>query len=375
MCPHNEQKHMNLRLSLLAAPLASLLVQTPQQQRGLFIFGITGNLGRAITCQILKSSNKRDNEKFDFIHGTYLDRDELKRFENEIAAAFPNDTQLLKLYEFKNDGESIENILPRCSHVLITIPPIYDYNKNKYVDVVLEEMYEKCFSEISKVWVGYVSTTGVYGDHHGEWVTELSETKISDSSNKAYGYLQIEKRWTDLSNSNKNKFSLNIFRSAGIYSNEASALHTICRRGKPEPRNVAQNEVFTSRIHLSDASRAIISSMQRWNKCDENINNLDIYNLADNLPTPRSVVMEYALQLLENNFPHIVIKEDDRSNSNKSHRAKRRQTENKKVSGQKMLTELLGCYLLYPTYKEGLTSILETFSMDGITLLDNEDKL
>ena len=353
------------------------------------VISITGNLGRSITKMLLSQSATIDRniftKAFDCIHGTYQTEDEKVKFESSISIIYDiehHDCKFpeLKLYQF-DDVSTIESALQNCSHVLTTVPPIFNSANEKYDDVVLERIYDSQFQSIminnitsSPIWFGYVSTTGVYGNHDGDWVTELSATRAPDDNpkNKAYGYLGIEKEWEmrleEFSSINEIDCCLNIFRSSGIYSNEASALHTICKRGsRPRQQQFEQLEVFTSRIHLSDASRAIISSMCQ---CHEGIASkklgsasVEIYNLSDSKPALRSEVMQYAWQLLQNTFPSNMFKKTSKDlQTQKSERAKRRLNENKKVDGSKMRGKLLKNMLLYPTYKEGLTNVLDTSS-------------
>ena len=131
-------------------------------------------------------------------------------------------------------------------------------------------------------------------------------------------------------------------------------------------------EVYTSRIHIDDASRAILSSMYKHKSFFYNKNgSVDIFNIGDEEPAYRREVMEYAYELLKAN--HFINDSFNKDGLNEpslkiSDRGRRRLTENKRVDSRKMKNDLLNNHLLFPTYREGIMHIVK-YSKHFHTLL------
>ncbi|KAL3935533.1 MAG: hypothetical protein SGBAC_008961 [Bacillariaceae sp.] len=299
------------------------------------------------------------------------------------------------------------------SHVLIAMPPV-----DEYYQAVLDSFLLSAESKRPK-WLGMVSTTGVYGNHNGDWVTEESELKCTiESGSKAPLYVQWERAFEKaVLGSTHNQ--VRVFRCAGIYDSTKSALHTLWKQKKreaatteasssaaaaatirdnqhqdsgdgtknkttPEP---AENK--TNRIHVTDIAQSIVNSMMMTMRimteeegAASNSISFEIYNLADDLPERRSKVMDYASKLLTTRFgssdwrttattENVGVSKsadgsDDQRSGNdtstktsktKSVRRTRREQEPKLIDNQKLKNTLLP-ELLYPTYKEGLNDIL-----------------
>ena len=97
-----------------------------------------------------------------------------------------------------------------------------------------------------------MSATSVYGDHKGEWVNEKSTTK--PTSPNGLSRLEAENIWKSLSL--KNNYPLQIFRLAGIYSNEFNILKKL-QTGKAQL--VDKKNHFFSRIHVEDLAKPLIN--------------------------------------------------------------------------------------------------------------------
>ena len=295
--------------------------------RRLLVFGY-GNIAKALFSE-LKGKNV-----FDQIYCT-------TRKSNDVLNEFP-DIQYISF-------ENARTILQGCSHVLITIPPVAC--NDSYSDIILDDSnILKSFGHDTKVC--YVSTTGVYGNHDGEWVDESSHTLCKPESKAAY-YLSFEKRYQ----SYVNPKNMIIFRCSGLYGNDSSALHTVMKRGGIHWLDICSvHDDITSRIHLNDAARSILASM--------NSDSYGIFNLADDEPASRREVMQYAYNLLiDRNIP--ICKKVGDNESNLSERMRRRVSDQKRVKNTKM-KELLADNggLNFPTYKEGLQSVLD-FNLDA----------
>jgi nucleoside-diphosphate-sugar epimerase len=265
-------------------------------------------------------------------------------------------------------------ILPRLtdtSHVLVSIPAaaaVPAEEEGSELDAVFDAVVQGL---TPGSWLGLLSTTGVYGHYDGAWVTEESECRPEQDST-ASRCLEYEAAWCR--RATKHGHHLSIFRCAGIYGPSRSALHTVFKKGMLAPSTTPRNSKsdsdsdkpvvmdLTNRIHEQDLAACVVASMLLEKKKDPALaaSSCAIYNLADDQPESRSVVMEYASDLLQS----IHVPVETRSSSSvaaaaegTSSRARRRRTDVKRVSNQKMKDVLLP-HLQYPTYKEGLEAIL-----------------
>ena len=220
----------------------------------------------------------------------------------------------------------------KITHVLITIPP-HDQEKN-----VLNKMLE-----LPKVltWVGYLSSTSVYGHHNGNWVFETSSLLANSETGK--NRIISENLWKSFFAKNGTK--INIFRIAGIYGPKRSIIERLLA-GKVQ-RIVKMGHYF-SRIHIEDLIRVIFLSFKH------NTEN-EIYNISDDAPIESHVVLDYACKLLGLPIPNTINLTD----SNLSMRVLEFYKDNRKISNKKIKINM-NYKLLYPTYKEGLNQIRRT---------------
>jgi nucleoside-diphosphate-sugar epimerase len=180
-------------------------------------------------------------------------------------------------------------------------------------------------------WVGYLSTTGVYGDHQGDWVTE--DTPVAPISPRGQHRVIAENQWLSLN------IPANIFRLAGIYGKGRSALERV-QEGSAQ-RIYKEGHVF-SRIHVEDIAHIVCASMK------SNLNGR-IYNCADDDPAPPQDVIAYAANLLGMPVPPLIPYEQAiLSDMAQSFYAECKRVDNTRIK------EELGVVLRYPTYKEGL---------------------
>ncbi|GAX21965.1 hypothetical protein FisN_16Hh044 [Fistulifera solaris] len=247
------------------------------------------------------------------------------------------------LIPFQN--QYIQPLLSKCTHILITLPPPRE--KDDELEAVLQSIAEQ-FPRNG--WIGIISTTGVYGDHQGAWVTETSA--CLSSSESAVRFLQWEHVWRN--QCQHHGHPLAIFRCAGIYGPGRSALHTAYRNTALEGGGI------TNRIHTHDLSRAVVACMRKSLGESRKMGDCEIFNLADDLPESRVVVLNYARDLLQTEGLWDNTTDNTVLPSKTSNRARRRETEEKRVCNRKMKEILLdGTELIFPTYKEGLRHILE----------------
>ncbi len=223
-----------------------------------------------------------------------------------------------------------EEIFDGVTHILSCIPP--DKNGN---DPVLKCLKNKLKS-ISLEWVGYLSTTGVYGNTKGDWVSEADQP--NPFQKRSHKRLRCEKEWIE------SGLPIQIFRLPGIYGPGRSTFEAI--RNKKIRVISKKNHVF-SRIHVADIANAIIYLLQNKNYLKFH----QIINIADDEPCSQIEVIQYCYDLLGYKMP-IPIPFDD-AKKELSPIAQSFWMENRRVSN-KLLCETLGYKLIYKNYKVGL---------------------
>ena len=190
-------------------------------------------------------------------------------------------------------------------------------------------------------WVGYLSTTGVYGDRQGGEVDECSER--IPASERGRRRVAAEDAWLDLWTAHG--IPVHIFRLAGIYGPARNALET-ARQG--HARRIRRPGQVFGRIHLDDIIQTLLASIERPNPGAA-------YNLADDEPAPPDEVIAYACELLGIDPP--PLQEFDKVKYSLSPMALSFYGESKRVSNRRIKEEL-GVRLKGPTYREGLKGLL-----------------
>lgn len=189
-------------------------------------------------------------------------------------------------------------------------------------------------------WVGYLSTTGVYGDCGGEWVDETAE--VRPISQRGSRRAKAENQWLSLFKSHN--LPVYIFRLAGIYGPGRSALDSI-RAGVA--RRINKPGHAFGRIHVEDIVQTLHASMAAPNPGE-------IYNVTDGNPAPSHEVIAYACELLGRPAPPLLNFDD----TDMAPMARSFYMDNRRVSNTKILNEL-GIELKYPDYKSGLRGCLK----------------
>lgn len=226
---------------------------------------------------------------------------------------------------------SIENALKDVTHIITTIPP------NENGDVVLVDYLNLIECTTSLEWVGYISSTAVYGDYKGDIVYEESLLKCANA--RGLQRVVAEGQWQKLC---EDRAGLSIFRLAGIYGPGRSALDNI-KAGTA--RSIYKAGQVFSRIHIQDivsvVSKAILASKK-----------FEIYNIADDYPCATSEVNQFAADLLGVTAPKLEKYEE----ANLSVMAAEFYQDNRRVCNDK-IKKTLGVKLLYPSFREGLKAI------------------
>lgn len=224
-------------------------------------------------------------------------------------------------------------VLNAATHVLISIPP------DSLGDPVLN-ITDKTLVKLAKArWFGYLSTTGVYGDWQGAEVTEQSERR--PTSERARRRVQAEDRWLDLFH--RHQLPVHLFRLAGIYGPRYSVLDDV-RAGNAQRIDKPGHRF--SRIHVKDIAQILRASMTHPDPGA-------IYNLCDDEPAEPAAVVAEACALLGAPLPPLV----PFAQAQLSEMGRSFWRDHKRVSNAKIKRDL-HIKLLYPTYREGLRSIL-----------------
>ena len=187
-------------------------------------------------------------------------------------------------------------------------------------------------------WIGYLSTTGVYGDRAGGWVRE--DTPPAPASAEGERRLRAEQGWRDLAEATA--LPLFIFRLPGIYGPGRSPLDRV--RAGTARRWVKPGQVF-SRIHVDDLADALARALARPERAG-------VYNICDDEPAAPADVTAYAARLLELEPPP----EEPLDPAALSPTARRFWADSKRVSNARAKAAL-GWRPEYPTYREGLRAI------------------
>jgi nucleoside-diphosphate-sugar epimerase len=190
-------------------------------------------------------------------------------------------------------------------------------------------------------WLGYLSTTGVYGDRGGAWVDE--DTPPRPAQPRSVERLAAEQAWQALGQ--RSGAAVTLFRLPGIYGPGRSALDQV--RAGTARRIDKPGQVF-SRIHVADIAGAVLAAMARDGSGG-------IFNVADDLPAPSGDVVAYACELLGRPVPPAIPWAE--AEPTLGPMARSFYAESRRVRNERMKREL-GVTLRYPTYREGLEAIL-----------------
>ncbi len=240
------------------------------------------------------------------------------------------------LVSFRRDQpvEDFAKIAADVTHILLSVPP------DEEGDPVFDVMAAEILRLKNLQWVGYLSTTGVYGDLEGGWVDENSP--YNPSGERGRRRMRAEQAWRDLHEAKG--LPVHIFRLPGIYGPGRTQLVSL-KNGKA--RRIAKPGQVFSRIHVADLAAILVASMEHPNPGA-------VYNVADDEPAPPQDVVAYAAELLGMEPPPLI----DFENAELSPMARSFYSDSKRVSNAKIKTEL-GISLKFPTYRKGLAALLK----------------
>lgn len=237
------------------------------------------------------------------------------------------------LFDYQKPLGDPAAFLDGVTHLLISTPPDDDGDPafNIHANDILAVPTLR--------WVGYLSSTSVYGDRGGNIVDE--SVVAEPSSKRGSRRARAEAQWIALFQSHH--LPVHIFRLAGIYGPGRSALDTI-RAGLA--RRVDKPGQIFSRVHIDDIVDVLLASMARPNPGA-------IYNVADDCPAPSHEVIAHACEMLGMPVPPLIPYED----ADLTPMARSFYSDNKRISNERIKNEL-GVTLKYPDYKSGLRACI-----------------
>lgn len=197
-------------------------------------------------------------------------------------------------------------------------------------------------------WIGYLSTTGVYGDRDGAWVDET--TAPAPTQDRTRRRLAAEAAWAALAGTR----AVDIFRVGGIYGPGRSPFDEL-RQGTAR-RTVKPGHAF-SRIHRDDIAQAVVAAIGQDRPAGPRV-----LNLVDDEPAESAVVVEAAARLLGVPPPPAVP--FAQAFAGMSPMARSFWAENRRVANA-ATKAALGLAWRYPSWREGLAAILAEERAEG----------
>ncbi len=232
-------------------------------------------------------------------------------------------------------GTDLTPFIAKATHLLTSVAP------GEAGDPVLDAYAHAIAARGAEIqWAGYLSTTGVYGNHDGGWVDETA--KLTPSTRRGQLRVEAEAAWLDLARASG--LPLHIFRLAGIYGPGRGPFAKV--RGGTARQIIKPGQVF-SRIHVDDIAAVVLASINRPRPGA-------IYNVCDDDPAPPQDVLAHAAHLLGLPPPPEVPFDE----AEMTPMARSFYSDSKRVRNDLMKSEL-GVDLRYPDYRTGLAALLE----------------
>lgn len=225
------------------------------------------------------------------------------------------------------------DLLEGATHVLLSIPP------GAEGDPAFIHHADDITAAGTVKWVGYFSTTGVYGDRDGDWVDETAD--LRPGSERSQRRVDAERAWLDWGA--KHDIAVQVFRLPGIYGPGRSAVDQV-KAGTA--RRISKPGHVFSRIHVEDIATVVAASIGQPNPGG-------IYNVCDDEPAAPSDVTAYVCELLGREPPpEISFAEAELSPMALSFWSDNRRVRNDRIKDE------LGVKLDFPDYRIGIRGIL-----------------
>ena len=224
-----------------------------------------------------------------------------------------------------NDRSAVEAAIADATHIISTIAP------DDEGDPVLKAYADQLIGS-GAGWIGYISSTGVYGDTGGAWVDESAAIGAGRRTARS----DADSAWQVL------RADVRVLRLPGIYGPGRSPFDRIAA-GRAHRIDLPA-QIF-SRIHVDDIVSAIMASFN---------GPAGVYNISDDRPAPQNAVIEYASALLGVTPPPLQSLDE----AGLSPLARAFYDENRRISNRKA-KRLIGWSPQYSDYKQGLDEILK----------------
>ena len=237
------------------------------------------------------------------------------------------------------DSAAAGPLLAQATHLLVSAPP------DSAGDPTLRWLDSESLAALPALrWIGYLSSTGVYGDHGGAWIDETAPLRPRGPT--AERRARAEALWLDARSpaGGRRGLPVTVFRLSGIYGPGRSAFDALA---DGTARRIDKPGHVFCRCHVDDICAVLRRSMA-------GAGGSAIYNVADDLPAPQRAVVEFAAGLAGAEPPPLVPWDPDAlpAGLRRFYEACRR------IRNGRIRDEL-GVALRYPTYREGLRAIAE----------------
>ncbi len=221
------------------------------------------------------------------------------------------------------------------------IPPLLNGE-----DPVLLKLKTQLLNSKNLKWVGYLSTTGVYGDTKGGWVNE--NTSPNPQQERSIRRFSCEKQWIET------KLPIQILRLPGIYGPGRSAFESLFNG---TTKMIDKPDQVFSRIHVDDIAGSVLFLINLYSQGKNPL----VVNVADDLPTSNLEVITFAAKIAKKSIPLKIPFEIAKKEM--SPMALSFWQENRKVDN-KLLCQKLGYSLIYPDFKSGLKNCFSKLKMN-----------
>ena len=242
---------------------------------------------------------------------------------------------------FNTEKEISNEIFEGTTHVLSCIPPLLNGE-----DPVLLKLKKQLLNSKNLKWVGYLSTTGVYGDTKGGWVNE--NTSPNPQQERSIRRFSCEKQWIET------KLPIQILRLPGIYGPGRSAFESLFNG---TTKMIDKPDQVFSRIHVDDIAGSVLFLINLYSQGKNPL----VVNVADDLPTSNLEVITFAAKIAKKSIPLKIPFEIAKKEM--SPMALSFWQENRKVDN-KLLCQKLGYSLIYPDFKSGLKNCFSKLKMN-----------
>ena len=251
--------------------------------------------------------------------------------KNKIKVQAFDKNLKIKRMPFHEFFDNSRELLNSSNIILNSIPPINEK------DILAEKLKGIVKKKNSIKWYGYLSSTGVYGDQGGKWVTE--DTMPKPQTKRGIARLKAEKQ--NMSLLKEYNLPVHIFRLPGIYGPGRS----VCEKIKKNQFVIKKEDHYFSRVHVKDIAYAIQASI-------DNPTPGEIFNLTDDLPERNDLVADYAAKLMNIKLEKIGI-----TDKRVGQKVLDFYKDNKKVSNTK-IKNILSWSPKFKNYKIGISEIL-----------------